>query len=84
MPPPFLLEGPRTGTGDWPPRAAVYAVGKLLWHLWANEIPWGQEISEHVPEKVKTIISNCCMTFKYNSIAELNSDWIAISDKLME
>jgi serine/threonine protein kinase len=67
---------------DWTPKEYVYVIGRLIWHLWADEIP-RRDIPDTVPEPVRMIIRNCCVDWKYNLIQELRNEWlISVSTSL--
>jgi hypothetical protein len=66
---------------DWTPKEYVYVIGRLIWHLWADEIP-RRDIPENVPEQARMIIRNCCVNWKYNLIEELRNEWLSVDTSL--
>ena len=54
------------------PPAGIYILGKTLWQLWTDAagIP-GKELPDSIPEPAHSIIYDCCVGRKFNSIAEL-------------
>jgi hypothetical protein len=60
--------------GKVDPKDALYILGKTLWQLWINDIPTNV-LPDGIPDPPRSIIYDCCVARKFNSIAEMQQAW---------
>lgn len=56
--------------GEVDPKDGIYILGKTLWQLWTSTIPV-KELADSIPEPARSIIYDCCIGRKFNSIEDL-------------
>jgi serine/threonine protein kinase len=53
---------------------AIYILGKTIWELWTDKVPKG-DLPEDIPTEIRGIIEGCCISEKYNTIAEIKQEY---------
>jgi serine/threonine protein kinase len=53
---------------------AIYILGKTIWELWTEKVPTG-DLPEDIPHAIREVIEGCCISEKYNTIAEIKQEY---------
>jgi hypothetical protein len=53
---------------------AIYILGKTIWELWTDKVPKG-DLPEDIPTEIRGVIEGCCISEKYNTIAEIKQEY---------